>query len=70
VSAQDHFTEPVRVARQVDSRAGGDRERAGADRNVGRGNTDDINQQRHGEDRAAAADQSERKPDQAAGAQR
>src|SRR6185437_6601376 len=44
--------------------------RAGPDRDMRRAHADDIDQERHGEDRAAAAEQTEREADDAAGAER
>jgi len=52
-----------RVSGEIGRRARGRRNRAGADGNMHRRHTHDINQQRHRQDRAATADQSERKPD-------
>ena len=37
---------------------------AGADRHMGRGDTDDIHQQRHGDDRATATHQAQDEADQ------
>ena len=55
------------VADQVGGGAGRHRDRAGADRDMGRGHADHVDHQRHGQDRAAAADQPEREADEAAG---
>jgi len=54
---------------EVDCGIGRDSDRAGADRNMRLGHADHINHQRHGEDRAAAADQSKRKSNQHSGCQ-
>ena len=57
------------VTQKIDDRIGGDGHRAGADGDVRRGDADHIDHQGNGQDRAAAADQSQRQPDQAAGYQ-
>ena len=41
---------------ETESGAGGNSDRPGADRLMRRADTDDIEQERHGEDRAPAAD--------------
>ena len=56
----------ARVIDDAHDRVGGDRHSTRADRDVGLGNADDIEQQRHGEDRSAAADQAEQQSDQPA----
>ena len=66
---------PFHVARahmagEAERRARRHRDGAGADRGMGRGYAYHIEQERHGEDRAAAADQAERDTDQRAGGDR
>ena len=48
----------------------GNRDGAGADGDMRRGDADDIDEKRHGEDRPARADKAEREPDQGAGGER
>ena len=52
--------------RQVDEGSRGDGEGGGADRRMGIGDADDLEKQRYRQDRAAAADEPEREPDQGA----
>ena len=59
-----------RMAGEIGGRAGGNRDGAGADGDMGGRDADHVNQQRHRQDRAAAADQAEREADQAAGGNR
>ena len=53
---------------QAEGRIDGDGECAGADRHMRILHADDIDQQRHGEHRAAAADEAEREADRGAAA--
>ena len=65
ISAHDHtHGAAAGMVRQIDRGVGGDRDRAGADRDMGIGHADHIDHQRHREDRSAAADQAQRKSDQ------
>src|SRR3546814_40286 len=56
----------ARVLRESRGGVGGDGERARSDRDMGAGDADKIDHQRHGEDRAAAAYEAEREADDAA----
>ena len=56
----------ARMADQVGERVDGDGQRAGADGDMDGRDADDIEQQRHGEDRAAAAQEPQQEADQAA----
>jgi hypothetical protein len=51
------------MAGEIDQRAYRYRNRAGADRNVGRGDADDVDKEGDCENRSAAADQSENASD-------
>ena len=67
-SAQGQLTLPARACPQIGGGADRHGDRARADRDMRRGDADDIDQQRHGQDRAAAADQAEDEADERAGA--
>jgi hypothetical protein len=58
------------VADQIAEGIERDSKRTRADGDMRIADTDDVEQERHGEDRAAAADQAERKSDRAAGRHR
>ena len=60
----------ARMKEDAGKRIGADGNRTGADRDMRRGDADDIDQQRHGQNGAAGADQTERQPDQRTGGQR
>ena len=62
--AGPHDSAAAGMIGEIDRRIGGDRDRAGADRDMRFGNADHIDHQRHRQDRAAAADEAERKSDQ------
>jgi hypothetical protein len=60
----------TRVAGKIGGSAGGNGNSTGADGDVWGADADHIDQQWHGQDRAAAADEAEREADQAAGGDR
>ena len=56
------------VAGEAHRRIGSDRQGAGANRDMGLADADDIEEERDGEDRPAAADQAQHEPNQCAAA--
>ena len=68
VAAQDHFDiAGAPMADQIGESIGCDGEGAGADSDMRIADADDVKKEWHGENRAAAADQSERESDGPAG---
>jgi hypothetical protein len=63
VAAQDHLTLPVPMADQLGESIGCDGKGAGADSDMCIADADDVKKERHGENRTAAANQSERESD-------